>query len=274
MNKLNDLQQTQLEILSVIHDVFEKNQLKYFLIGGSCIGAIRHQGFIPWDDDIDIALFREDYEKARIVLINNLPEGYVYCDNRTEVDYPYNFGKVRKDNTAFVHEGDSHLNIHHGIYVDIFPFDNCPDNDKELRLFIKQLKCRKCLCDLNHMSYRKGMKLRPIWQIPLIWFAHAFVNRSKIMQSIDRYCQKYNNSTKYVGNVLGLYGVKDVFLKEWVSDVKLVPFENIQSYVPVNYDSYMKKLFGNYMELPPIEQRVSHHDAIFLSVKESYKNKK
>ena len=62
MNKLNDLQQTQLEILSVIHDVFEKNQLKYFLIGGSCIGAIRHQGFIPWDDDIDIALFREDYE--------------------------------------------------------------------------------------------------------------------------------------------------------------------------------------------------------------------
>lgn len=156
-----------------------------YLVGGDAIGAVRHGGFIPWDDDIDIAMLRDEYEKARDYLIEELPEDYVYCDNRTDSNYPYNFGKVRKRNTAFVHGGDSHLNIHHGIYIDIFPLDKGSSSESECARQIRKIRRLRFLNDLGCMSYRHKDSIRPIWQLPIIFFAKRFVNSVKLRNVVN-----------------------------------------------------------------------------------------
>ncbi len=273
MTELTKLQDTLLEILRVTNETLEKHGIKPFLVAGSCIGAVRHGGIIPWDDDIDVGLFREDYEKAREILINELPEGYTYCDERTEKDYPYNFGKVRKDSTAFVHGGDAHLPIHQGIYMDVFPFDTIPDDRK---LFLKQYK--KCctlkkMSDLKSMSYKKDGKLRPLPQLPLILAGHLFVNKARTKKKLNAVITKYNsqNDTEFLFNFLSIYGEKERVERKWFTDLKKVDFGGVGAYIPEMFDEYLTFLYGDYMTPPPEDKRISHHDMIFMSFTEEYK---
>jgi len=270
-----ELQKTELEILKVTLETLRKHDIRPFLVGGSCLGAVRHKGFIPWDDDIDIGLFRNDYEKAREILLKELPEGYYYCDRFTEAEYPYGFGKVKKKGTAFVHGGDAHLNTRHGIYIDIFPMDVAPSDDK---LFAKQDKKvfrQKRLIDLKFMDYRKYGKLRPLWQRGLIFIAHTFVNGKKAQDKLDKMVTQYNETegvnSEYVCSYFGIYRKRERVKREWIGEGKECPFEDITVAIPKDAHSYLTHVYGDYMQLPPEEKRVSHHDAVFISLTEEYK---
>lgn len=267
---LKKIKQIELDILKVTVRILEENDIRYFISYGTCIGAIRHQGFIPWDDDIDISLFRDDYERARDILRNKLPKEYIYCDRFTEEEYPYNFAKVRLKRSAFVHGGDAHLNISHGIYIDLFPLDKCEKTLKATERKIKAIKRLRQKTDLSRMSYKKYGKLRPLWQLPLIFYGHMFLNSRKIQNRIDEICKSGNPESEYIGSFLTPYGNKDIYKKEWFGSGKKVFFEDNVFLVPDNYDEYLRHIYGDYMQLPPAEKRISHHDVIFSSIDTEY----
>lgn len=270
MDENKELKNIQLDILKVIVETLAPHKIKFFLIAGSCIGAVRHGGIIPWDDDIDIGLLRDEYEKAREILINELPEGYTWCDHFTEKEYPYNFGKVKRDNTAFVHGGDAHLNIHHGIYVDVFPHDYI-DSIEQFESIKNKTRSLRIKIDLKCMSYKKYGKLRPLWQLPIIAFAHIFVNKSKVQIQLDNLVKNLaSKDSEYICNFFGVYDSREVCKKEWFGEGINVDFDGVSSLIPTDYDSYLTHLYGDYMTPPPEEKRVSHHDAVFISTTDKY----
>ena len=127
-SKLRKVQLTELKILEKIDEICKKNNINYFLIGGTLLGAVRHKGFIPWDDDIDVGMLREDYEKFINVCLKNGALGkdyYLHC-NESDNDYFIPFIKVKKNNTTFAEKNIENINTHKGIFLDIFPYDNVP----------------------------------------------------------------------------------------------------------------------------------------------------
>ncbi|MDE7154153.1 MAG: LicD family protein [Muribaculaceae bacterium] len=268
--ELDKIKQVELDILKTTVAILDRHDIPYFISYGTCIGAIRHNGFIPWDDDIDISLFRKDYENARVILQKELPEHYIYCDRFTEEEFPYNFGKVRRKNTAFVHGGDAHLNISHGIYIDIFPLDDCYDSLADNERLINKIKRLRMLVDLKRMSYKKYGRLRPIWHLPLIFFAHAFVNCKSVQDKIDKLCKSVEAPSGKVCSFLTPYGTKDIYDKSWFGSGKKVLFEDDNFFVPENVEAYLTHIYGDYMQLPPVEKRVSHHDVVYSSTESEY----
>ena len=124
---LKTLQNIELEILDEFIRVCEKNQLTYFLIGGSCIGAVRHHGFIPWDDDIDVGMPREDYEKLVEIAADELNPEYFFQNYHSEKNCGLIFGKIRKNNTILSENYSYHIHMHQGVWIDIFPYDQIGD---------------------------------------------------------------------------------------------------------------------------------------------------
>lgn len=271
---LEDIQNVELDVLAETLRVLEKHNIRSFLAGGTCLGYVRHNGFIPWDDDIDIMLFREDYEKACKVLRDELPEGYFFTNYYVEKEYPYNFAKVRKNNTAFVHGGDVHLNINHGIYIDLFPLDYAPSDISKFKRQCKIIRFMRNLVDLHFMSYKKYGKIRPFWALPLIFIGHWLINGKQIQYRIDSIIesgQRNIDKTKVV-SYMSVYAneIHDVSI---FGNGKLVDFCGVKAFIPQDERAYLTNLYGNYMQLPPEEKRVSHHDIVFISLTESYKGK-
>lgn len=268
------IQSVELEILKITVDILEKNDIRSYLVGGTCLGAIRHKGFIPWDDDIDIGLLREDYEKARIVLMRDLPKDYLYIDNRTNPESPYNFGKVKKRGTAFVQAGDEHLDIHHGIYIDLFPFDDCADTVEKCMKEMKTIRRYRLAADIANMNYNKGGVLRKLSQRILIFLGHLLLDKRRIQNKIDKLCMRHmGRHSKLVCSFLGEYLSKGIFDRNVFGEGTFVEFENSFFRVPVKYDEYLSRVYGDYMKLPPLDKRVSPHNILFLSFDSEYKCK-
>lgn len=269
---LQQVQSVELEILSTVLTILDRYNIKAFLAGGTLIGYVRHNGFIPWDDDIDIMLMREDYERAKTILKNELPKEYIYCDYKDEYEYPYNFAKVRKVNSAFVHGGDSHLKINQGIYIDIFPLDYALDDEAEQKKACSQIRNRRLLVDISFMDYYKHGKLRKFWMLPVIFLTRLLVNPKKQQEKIDHLISQWSNRSNRNKIVSYCSAYKnEVHDADILGQGKPVSFCGVKALIPEKYDEYLKNLYGDYMQLPPIEKRVSHHDVVHLSLTEPYK---
>lgn len=276
MVNLREFQKAQLSILKTVNEILTKHDICPFLVGGSCLGAVRHGGVIPWDDDIDIGLFRSDYEKARIILQKELPEKFILCDRHTEKEYPLNFYRIRMNGTAYVQDYSTRLNIHQGIFMDVFPFDARPDDDK---LFKKQYKksqfLKKCL-SLKNMSFKKMGKIRPVKQLIPIFIGHIFVNRTRAQNKLDKVITQYNDScenSKYLLNFLSIYDENDHVERKWLTNLKECDFDGVPSYITSFHDDYLSLLYGDYMTPPPKDKRTPHHGIVFASLTEEYQKK-
>lgn len=249
----------QLSIMDSIHDFCESHGITYFLTGGSLLGAVRHAGCIPWDDDVDVAMPRHNYERflREYVALGGLP--YEVESMHACQEYYLPFAKVVDRRTLLVEDVDSrHVT---GVYVDVFPLDNLSDDYRAaLRLFRWVGLAR---AELLVKNLRFGKRL---WAKDLLLAcgktALSWRSRERILQTIDKRCQRYASDalTRYVGIiVLGTYGNGEIHESCLYGQRVLAEFEGREYYIPAGYDGILRQLYGDYMTPPPLNERVSHH---------------
>ena len=256
---IREIQQMELGIMEYIHEICQKIGVKYFLAYGSLIGAVRHKGFIPWDDDMDICMLREDYEKLQDYLISNPNERYEVMSYKNNLNYVYPFMKVQ-DNQTYLLEEDVRIDSNMGIYVDIFPVDGYEDDsafkDKMTRLIKKrQLSCYTFKGITNTKSLLNSL----IRYISVIVF--YFTNTNKYIRGIDELAKSRKvDDYELVDYLIYKDMHKPVWKREWLEQTIMGVFEGKEFMIPKNYHEILTSDYGDYMQLPPVDLRFSHHD--------------
>ncbi len=256
---IREIQQMELGIMEYIHEVCQKIGVKYFLAYGSLIGAVRHKGFIPWDDDMDICMLREDYEKLQDYLIAYPDDRYEVMSYKNNLNYVYPFMKVQ-DNQTYLLEEDVRIDSNMGIYVDIFPVDGYEDDsvfkDKMTRLIKKrQLSCYTFKGITNTKSILNSL----IRYISVIVF--YFTNTNKYIRGIDDLAKSRKvDDYELVDYLIYKDMNKPVWKREWLKQTITGIFEGKEFMIPKNYHEILTSDYGDYTQLPPVELRFSHHD--------------
>lgn len=243
-----EIQQVLLSILKYLDSLCCEHGLHYMLCSGTCLGAIRHRGFIPWDNDADIMLPREDYEKLLSLLYSKSKKPYKVLTMENCPDYIYPFAKVI-DSRTFVDEPFHKKISNYGVFVDIFPVDGLPPNEKERNKHIRKL--RKLVLCLRSKTAKHSMLKQIATNI-------RFCTRSKFYfcKKINRIAAQYKiSASDYVMDVI--WGTK-FFYRKTIEAFITIPFENFEFKVSKYYDDYLKMIYGDYLELPPISERYKH----------------
>lgn len=259
MISLEEQKMLLLEIMDEVDRFCRMNEINYFLLGGSLIGAVRHKGFIPWDDDIDIGMLREDYNKFVTKFPYHNNKRYKLLSLETDNKYSYPFGKVIDTKTQLNEAIDHSDDL--GIYVDVFPIDNCLSDYKETCKFLKRVIKYRWIRNAKIIQIGRRTIIKNIVLI-LAKAITVTISRRQISEKISKIAQKFKDSnSKYVGQLSGnVYGIKEIWLRDWLKELIPVEFEGRFYFIPKEYHSVLTATFGNYMQLPPEEKRISHHD--------------
>ena len=267
LTKLRESQMCQLKLLEKFKEICEAEHLTYYLSGGSTLGAVRHKGFIPWDDDIDVVMPRKDYEKFLRVSGGYLEGGQIVRHFTTDKNYPDYTMKLEDTNVAFVVQ-KANNKVEQNVWIDIFPMDGAPDSERELGSMcrrIYRLRMKLALSTLENVQYNED---RAAWKKFIIFVAthipfYKAMNPHKIMLKLDRELQRYDPETsKQIGTFMGAYYEKEIMPKEYFGDGKMAEFEGGMYPVPVETDKYLRHMYGDYMQLPPEDKRVPKHSVL------------
>lgn len=257
------MQLTELEMLVEFDRVCRKNDIRYVLTGGSLLGAIRHKGYIPWDDDADIALLREDYEKFKKYSSELNPQICFFQDHDTDPEYRWGYGKLRRTGTKYVRVGQEHLKCKTGIFIDVFPMDDIPKTT--LGQMMQDFHCfclRKILWSEVGKYQKKG--ILKLWYKLL---SHIPVN--VVFRQLNGYIRKSNNNSSNKvrtllfpasGKLYKKNPIKERYgmPKSWFLERDEYKFENCYLYGTKDYDAVLRHFYGDYMTLPPKNQRQQH----------------
>lgn len=252
INDINKIKNIELEILKVVHSFCQKENIEYYLTFGTLIGAIRHNGFIPWDDDIDIFIPRKDY--CRFIDIFKM-DGYECYSQKTK-SYPFTYAKVF--DTRTIKTESSRIKLPIGIDIDVFPLDYYYEADYNLTIEKKwKFYCK--LWKLSVGSFRASTLIKTIFQFPLKIILHPF--SSKISKKIEKliYVDKKKEPLGYITGFCTSEKIR-VYKLEWFGKRILHQFENFDFYIPNGYDEFLKSIYGDYMLLPPMDIRKTHHN--------------
>lgn len=255
----NEIKRIQLGLLKGLHEYCSAHGLKYYMAAGTLIGAVRHKGFIPWDDDIDVVMLRDDYDKL-LKGFNNDSTNYKIISNEIDREYKYGFIKLYDARTVCL-EGEKKKKANQiGVNIDVFPLDYLGDDYNAAVKLLKKIEKYTWIIDKKNIVYKKRNPIKQalyaISRLTVVFSYRWLYN--KIYCIIET--QKIENQSTYIGEVV-LYskGEKEVLERSWFSDRVLMEFEGEQFYAPIGYNEYLERLFGNYMELPPEEERITHH---------------
>lgn len=263
------MQNMQLEILTDFQKICDKYDIPYFVSGGTAIGTIRHKGFIPWDDDIDVCLLRDDYNKVLHYIRKDLSDKYEIYDNKSTDGYVLVFAKMCKKGTRIQEDGGFDTCVPTGIYMDIFAYDKTVLDKKKRKKQIRDtwFWARMCvLSEYKSPQFPKG--LDGIWlKLSKIgcWGIH-YACRLLRLKKAHFYKQYMKAATRYKNTDDGLYidfsyfaPEKLVCTEDMIFPLKKMNFENIQVSMLNGVDKYLTSQFGDYMKLPPEDQRKTHN---------------
>lgn len=283
-NYLKKLQEFEIEILNEIDRICLEEDIEYFLVGGTLLGAVRHGGFIPWDDDIDIGMTRKNYNKFIKVCKNKLNERFILDNIKTNNKIWHLYSKVKLKNTILLEPLMEDYDINHGIWVDVFPYDNVNTLNSfthrlknKFRLFMMSLLFRK-LDFVKESNFNNNHKiLSKIIDTILKIFPIKFY--TKLSSRIISMCK--NDNSKYICNMTGTLTMdKETHLREKIFPLSKIKFGDREYMCPNDYDYMLTKQYGNYMKVPPPEKRVTHNplmvkfeDGEKIIFSEEYKNK-
>ncbi|OFI48727.1 lipopolysaccharide cholinephosphotransferase LicD1 [Floricoccus tropicus] len=259
---IEEIRKIQLDMLSYIDSIARENNIEYSLGGGSLLGSIRHKGFIPWDDDIDIMLYRSDYNKLIEELKKSQDDRYSLLHYSTEKNL-LSFAKLYDNSTQFISKTDK-MHPWTGLFIDIFPMDRLPENEHERLSFMKSVQNNaENLLSTSFPAYASGSKAiyafaRLFLRFPRFVVYHGkWTERAEIL---DQLMQKYDNQdVPYIGFTDSRYRAKEFFPKEIFEEYEDIMFEDVKARKIQDHDRYLKQLYGDsYMELPPENKRENH----------------
>ncbi len=264
-SQLQDLQQVETNILKTFIDACDKLNLKYWICGGTLLGAIRHKGFIPWDDDIDVYMPRVDFEKFISEGQKLFSNQYFIQSYHTKKEYPRTYAKLCDSQTTFVESIHRYYDINHGAFVDIFPLDNyCADEKDKKRLYNKKKRLLRCI-DKNFFREGKAEKVRSVIK-KIVYPMPANV----AVKKLDNLFKSVKYSGYYI-NYMSPYGEKEVYPAEYFLESVDVEFNGLMVKAPKEYHKILTKVYGDYMQLPPEEKRKTHHNFIIVDMHKPYK---
>ena len=257
---LRKVQRIQLEMAKEVKRVCDENGIRYFLYRGTFLGAVRHRGFIPWDDDMDIGMLRPDYEAFRRIAPEKLGPEYCFQDWHTDENYALPFGKVRKRGTVFVEAKCARL-PENGIYIDIYPLDCAPEGERERRALAQKLLhlFRLKLMKSGYTPWMEGDRV--IWKKRIGYLlyqaAALFVSQKALVRKYDALVASVPESgTLYEQSALPIAYYFDA---DWCEETAEYPFEDTVFAGPKQYDAFLSSLYGDYMCLPPEDKRENRH---------------
>ncbi len=263
-SEINELQKIQLSMLKDFDAVCQKHRISYQLFSGTALGAVRHKGFIPWDDDIDVVMLREDYERFFNSASKELDSNKYYVQREFSEHWPMFFSKLRLNGTTYIEKYHSHdARIHQGIYIDIFPCDNLSDSRlmQKLQYIASKIVIAKSL-------YARGYETNSTVKKCFMQFCRILPT-----EPFKRLCIRRNDSSSLKVHTFFGGGKKferSIYLREWFEQSVKMRFEDSEFPVSAHYDEMLRVMYGDYMVMPTLEQRVCKRHAAIVDINKPY----
>lgn len=253
---LKQIQKIELEMLLEVDRICKENNIKYTIIGGTLLGAVRHGGFIPWDDDADVAMLRTEYEKFCSLIDEKLDSSKYYFQNmeRTE-GYRWGYAKLRRKGTLFLRENQEHMKYEQGIFLDIFPIDGTPDNK-----ILRKIHKFRCFCVRKILWSKVGKRVGGNYFQRTVYSILSVIPDKIIKKLYRGLIIKKNSNTSEVVRTLTYPAPKklDGYYRRWFSETAPILFEGYELEGVKDYQGWLSFEFGDYMKLPPEDKRKTH----------------
>ena len=262
--QLKLLQEIELENLRMLMEICEKNHLRYYLIGGSLLGAMRHRGFIPWYDDIDVGLPRPDYNRFVQIAKGYLPAHMDVKTMTSDPNYKCYFTRLINNKKKIYWDHGQYTAVI-GVWMDVFPLDGLPENPLLRKMQVFRVKLNKALYKFTQIDYVSTNRTnRPLSERVLIRFAQLtrigrLMNADRRLEKLDQALQRYDyDASAYAWNFSGCYGKREIVPHIQLGGSRTAQFEGMQVSIPEAAEDYLTSIYGDYMKLPPEDQRRSH----------------
>ncbi|CDC95153.1 licD family protein [Roseburia sp. CAG:380] len=265
---LQIIKSAELRIVNEINQICLRNNIKYSMIGGTLIGAVRHHGFIPWDDDIDLMMERSEYKRFLNIAEKELSEEFYIADYEHTPSIGEPFTKIMMKNTVMKESFTGSSNAPAGIFVDIFPVDNAPQSKlfKTIQRYKNYILRKKILIKSNYCFGKTGVKKFIYDTLERL----TFESKSDLVRKYRNNQIKYNyrNTTEYV-SLCGAYDYnRETLPKRWLSEYTFLEFEGQKLMAFKEYDKILRHYFGDYMKLPPENERICRHAVAELDLRQ------
>ena len=268
----SEIQSKLLEILVYFQQFCEEHGLRFVLAGGTCLGAVRHQGFIPWDDDVDVFMLRDDYEKLAGLWEQYADtERYACVRSNDKVNIHHTATEIKDSNTTFINRHSVDSDIHQGLMIDVIPLDGVAKR-RFSRIHQMIHSMIYCCFNFQRLPEHKSKAIYVATKIALTVFRSNKI-RYKIWKYSERQLAKYSIAEH---DIVASFGegttiMRQHFPKEWFLNPGYATFEGHVMPVPADTDKYLTISYGDYMKLPPPEEQICRHDAVFIDLEHSYK---